>query len=132
ILEERLKAVRDGQLFSELDPGGPDTKRSWYVSKRFTEYRRKVLGQSDEIDFHSLRRSFATYIERAQGMSKAVNPSVIAELMGHKKQTLALSLYSGGLRLVDLRRAVDALSRVIEKDIQDALHVLPANDQFAA
>jgi integrase len=86
ILEERLKAASDGQLFSELDPGGPDAKRSWYVSKRFTEYRRKLLGHSGEVDFHSLRRCFATYLERAQGISKAVHPSAIAELMGQKKR----------------------------------------------
>jgi integrase len=121
ILAQRLKAATDGQLFSEFDPGGPDTKRSWYVSKRFTQYRRKVLGHSDEVDFHSLRRCFATYLERAQGISKAVHPSAIAELMGQKKQTLALSLYSGGLRLVDLRKAVDALSKVIEPEVVEAL-----------
>jgi integrase len=132
ILEERLKAASDGQLFSELDPGGPDAKRSWYVSKRFTEYRRKLLGHSGEVDFHSLRRCFATYLERAQGISKAVHPSAIAELMGQKKQTLALSLYSGGLRLADLRKAVDALSKVVEPEVLEALRVASAREAAAA
>jgi hypothetical protein len=47
----------------------------------------------------------------------AVNPSVIAELMGHKKSTLALSVYSGGLRLADWRLAVDALGEVMEPEV---------------
>jgi integrase len=132
IVEERLKAARDGLLFPELYPGGPDAKRSWYVSKRFTGYRRKVLGDSNEVDYHSLRRCFATYLDRAQGITRAVNPSVIDELMGHKKATLALSLYSGGLRLVDLRKAVDALSRVIEPELLEALRATPGRQPSAA
>jgi hypothetical protein len=76
-----------GQLFPELEPQGPDQKRSWYVSKRFTIYRRASLGDSDEVDFRQFRRCFATYLERAQGISGAVYSSVIDELMGRKKQT---------------------------------------------
>ena len=132
IVDERLKAASNGLLFAELDPGGPDAKRSWYVSKRFTEYRRKVLGNSGEVDFHSLRRCFATYLDRAQRITKAANASAIDELMGHKKQTLALSLYSGGLRLADLRKAVDALSKVIEPEVLEALKVASAREPVAA
>jgi integrase len=102
------------------------------VSKRFTEFRRKVLGDSGQVDFHSLRRYFATYLDRAQGIARAVNPSVIDELMGHKKGTLALSLYSGGLRLVDLRRAVDALTRVLEPEVMEALSAIPERQPTAA
>jgi integrase len=63
------------------------------------------------------RRCFATYLERAQGVTLKVNPSVIAELMGHAKGTLALDVYSGGLRLRELRDAIKALDRVIEKEV---------------
>lgn len=121
IFQRRLQEAQDGQLFNELEPQGPDQKRSWYVSKRFTEYRRKVLGDDDTLDFHSLRRSFATYLERAQAKSLSVNPSVIAELMGHRKQSLALSLYSGGLRLKDLRTAISSLGKVVEPRILAAI-----------
>lgn len=121
LVERRLQEAQDGQLFPELMPGGPDKKRSWYVSKRITEYRRRVLGLDDTVDFHSLRRCFATYLERAQSLTLAVNPSVIAELMGHQKSTLALSGYSGGLRLADWRLAVDALGEVMEPEVLAAL-----------
>jgi hypothetical protein len=40
---------------------------------------------------------------------------------------LALSLYSGGLRLVDLRKAVDALSKVIEPEVLDDVRSTPVS-----
>src|SRR5262249_6871286 len=125
IVEKRLQTAshNGGQLFSELEPGGPDQKRSWYVSKRFTSFRRTVLGSSDQVDFHSFRRSFATYLERAQSISGAVYPSVIDELIGHKKQTLALSLYSGGLRRDHLQAAIGAMADAIEPEVLSAIGV---------
>jgi integrase len=121
ILERRLGTAEGGQLFPELKPGGPDGKRSWYVSKRFTQYRRTVLGEDSTVDFHSLRRSFATYLEHATTASLKVNPSVIAELMGHQKGTLALSVYSGGLRLQHLKDAIAVLWEVMEPEVREAL-----------
>lgn len=121
IVEKRSKEARDGQLFPELTPQGPDQKRSWYVSKRITLYRRRVLGEDDTVDFHSLRRSFATYLERAQAVTLPVNHSVIADLMGHTKGSMALSLYSGGLRLRHLIEAIDSLPQVIEPEVMAAL-----------
>jgi hypothetical protein len=112
-----------GQLFSELEPGGPDEKRSYVVTKRFTDFRREVLGPDDTVNFHSLRRSFATYLEHASTRSLMVNPQVIAELMGHNKGTLALSLYSGGLRIQHLRNAIETLSEVIDAEVLAALPV---------
>jgi len=121
IIMRRLRTAEDGQLFPELEPQGPDRKRSWYVSKRITQYRRKVLGEDSTVDFHSLRRCFATYMERAQNVTLEVNPSVIAELMGHEKPTLALSVYSGGIRLEGLRRAIEALDQVVEPEVLAAV-----------
>ena len=103
ILLRRLHAAKDGLLFPELRPGGPDGKRSWYATKRYTEFRRSVLGSDDRVDFHSFRRTFATYLERASTLTAAVNTSVTAELMGHTKTSLAFSLYSGGLTLENLQ-----------------------------
>jgi integrase len=122
---ERRKAAAGGKpqarLFGELKPGGPDGKHSWYVSKVFTRFRRSVLGESDAVDFHSLRRTFATYLEHASTRTVKVNPQVIAELMGHEKGTLALSVYSGGLRLQHLRDAIEAMGEVIEPEVRELL-----------
>lgn len=122
IIQRRLAGSSDGWVFSGLTPAGPDGKRSWIVVKRFATFRQKVLGPSKQIDFHSFRRSFATYLERASTQTTAINSSVIAELMGHVKPTLALAVYSSGLVPEQLREAVDALDRVIEPQV--AKHLL--------
>jgi integrase len=108
-------------LFPELPPQGPDRKRSWYTSKKFTAFRRRVLGEDDTVDFHSLRRTFATYLEHAQRQSLDVNPGIIAELMGHEKGTLALSVYSGGYRIEHLQKAIGVLGETIEPEVLRAL-----------
>jgi integrase len=117
VMQRRLTGSSDGWVFSGLTPAGPDGKRSWIVVKRFATFRQKVLGPSKEVDFHSFRRCFATYLERASTHTTAVNSSVIAELMGHAKPTLALAVYSSGLVPEQLRAAIDALDRVIEPQV---------------
>lgn len=122
ILERRLKgSTREDKLFPELKPGGPDSKRSWYTSKTFTRFRRKVLGDSDQVDYHSLRRSFATYLAHATTKTHKVNPQVIAELMGHTKGTLALQTYAGKMHLEHLRDALEAMESVIEPKLKEAI-----------
>ncbi len=121
IIIRRTEGAVDDELFPELPPQGPDQKKSWYTSKRFTVFRRRVLGQDDTVDFHSLRRNFATYLDRAQGITQAVHPGIIAELMGHEKGSLALSLYSGGYLVDQLRKAIDTLSDVMELDVLEAV-----------
>ena len=117
IIQRRIASSSDGWIFSGLTPAGPDGKRSWIVVKRYATFRQAVLGQSGAVDFHSFRRSFATYLERASTHSMAVNSSVIAELMGHVKPTLALAVYSSGLVTSQLRAAIDALDQVIEPEV---------------
>lgn len=119
IILRRLANSRDGWIFSGLTPGGPDGKRSWIVVKRFATFRQQILGPSKEVDFHSFRRCFATYLERASTHTTAVNSSVIAELMGHTKPTLALAVYSSGLVPEQLRAAIDAVDQVIEPDVSE-------------
>jgi len=117
IIERRLNNTSDGWLFSGLTPAGPDAKRSWIVAKRFATYRQAALGPDKTVDFHSLRRTFATYLERASTQTHAVNTSTIAELMGHVKPTMALAVYSSGLVPAQLRSAIDALDLVLEAEI---------------
>ena len=117
VIQRRMASSSDGWVFSGLTPAGPDGKRSWIVVKRYATFRQAVLGQGGGVDFHSFRRSFATYLERASTHSMAVNSSVIAELMGHVKPTLALAVYSSGLVPSQLRAAIDALNHVIEPEV---------------
>lgn len=90
ILQQRVARSSDGWVCSGLTPAGPDGKRSWIVVKRFATFCQKVLGPSKQVDVHSFRRCFATYLQRASTHTTTVNSSVIAELMGHAKPRSAL------------------------------------------
>jgi integrase len=118
-------------LFPALKPGGPDGKRSWYVSKRFTTYRRAVgVGASGTV-FHCFRKNAATALERAR-----VPENEAVQILGHKKLTMSYGLYSGGLDLAGLARVVAAitypgldltgLSAPLEKPIRQQLPDAPA------
>lgn len=86
------------------------------ASKAFTRFRRRLLGDDDTVNFHSLRRSFATYLERAK-----VGDSLEAELMGHSKKTLSKSVYSGGMTAAQRREAVEAMAAQIEHEVAKAV-----------
>jgi integrase len=92
-------------LFPALKGGGPDEKRSWYVSKRFTTYRRAVGVRASETVFHCFRKNAATALERAR-----VPENEAVQILGHKKMTMSYGLYSGGLDLMGLQRVVEAIS----------------------
>src|SRR5439155_10291304 len=63
VIRERIGKRKDGFLFAELAPGGPDNKRSWQVQKAMGRYRR-ILELPMGVNFHSTRRTFATVMER--------------------------------------------------------------------
>jgi len=101
IIEERLEALEDqsgdAPLFPECPPGGPDRKRSWTLSKRFTTFRRDVLGKASDgqLDYHSFRRCFITNMENAQRKGASACSELIRDhLVGHKPQSLAGSTYA--------------------------------------
>ncbi|MBO1361922.1 tyrosine-type recombinase/integrase [Acetobacter sacchari] len=97
ILERRLASAGeepDALLFPELPPGGPDGKRSWTFAKRFSEFRKRVLGEDHHTDFHSLRRTFLTYMEEANANGASACTELVRDhLAGHKPQSLAGSTY---------------------------------------
>jgi len=100
----RLKASSpDGYLIPNLKPAGRSNKRSHNISKQFGRYKTK-LGFTKEHDFHSLRRTFATVLENA-----GVPESTISQLMGHKKQSISLYLYSGGLEFTRLKEEIERI-----------------------
>ena len=85
-----------GWLFPVLKPGGPDQKRSWYLSKTFTTYRRK-LGvtqinpetKRDRVDFHSFRRSAIQVLEWAR-----IAQTEVAQVVGHEKKGITFDTYN--------------------------------------
>jgi integrase len=53
-LDEAPKGAPGAYLFPDLKPGGPDRKRSHYLTKVFTRVRRSVLGDGQEVKLASV------------------------------------------------------------------------------
>lgn len=99
-----VKAQGHKFLFRGLSPGGPDEKRSWYVGRRFTAYRRSVGAGADKTTFHCFRKNVSTALERAR-----IPEAEAARIVGHRFNTMTYGLYSGGLDLKGLERVVEAI-----------------------
>jgi integrase len=94
-------STTDAYLIPGLTTGGTDSKRSFYCSKTFGNLLRTAGFPKGELDFHSLRRSFA------QRMEQAGVPTPTAELlMGHERTSMTFGLYSQGIDLDGLALAV--------------------------
>lgn len=104
VLKRRTAASQEGFLFDRLVPGGPDGKRSWNASKAFLHYTRSLdLKDGERQTFHALRKSFVEVMEAVE-----VPVSTIQLIIGHTRQSLALTVYSQGQR-VQLREAINKL-----------------------
>jgi integrase len=101
---ERLLESRATYLIDGLEPGGPDKKRSWYVSKAFRRYRERVGVVGALRDFHALRNTFIEAMEAAE-----VPEPTVKLLVGHKRSSLTYGHYSRGAR-VELRQAMEKLT----------------------
>jgi integrase len=102
----------DSWLFPALKPGGPDRKRSWYISKRFVEYRRELgvlrideITGKDRIDFHSFRRTVIHVLERAR-----LPQTEVAQVVGHEREGITFGTYNAlGLHLAARREVIEAI-----------------------
>jgi len=88
VIRERIGKRKDGFLFAELAPGGPDNKRSWQVQKAMGRYRR-ILELPMGVNFHSTRRTFATVMER-----RGVNQQWATRYFGHKPEGMMAAVYA--------------------------------------
>ncbi|MFG1372181.1 tyrosine-type recombinase/integrase [Xanthobacter oligotrophicus] len=91
-------------------------ERSFKASNAFTAYRREVGVDAvipgkrrSLVNFHSFRRWFITQAERAD-----VPESIIAVVVGHKREGMTLGRYSAGPLQEQARRCVEAV-RLPEK-----------------
>ncbi|WP_172965641.1 site-specific integrase [Agrobacterium sp. FDAARGOS_525] len=111
-LLEFMRHHKSEWLFPALKPGGPDGKRSWYISKRFTEYRRKLKivrpderTGKDRVDFHSFRRSAIKVLERAR-----LPQTEVAQVVGHDREGITFGTYNpDGLDIRALQQVVEAI-----------------------
>ena len=124
VLASRLASLpnqaADAPLWPEVPGAGADERRAKTLSTRFIIVRRRLLGADDGADLHSLRRNFMTACETAQHAGGRISPEITALLVGHKRGSMALDLYSewsrmgrrtigGGMaeKLATLRDALD-------------------------
>jgi integrase len=108
---EYCDQVKSGPLWPGLKPGGPDGKRSWYVSKRLTDYRRSLglieidnVTKRDRLEFHSLRPSAITSLKHA-----GVAEHDVAEIVGHEHPRVTFGVYPGRQKLERLKAVVEAI-----------------------
>ena len=80
---------QDSFLFPELSANRQGV-RTDALGKRFSRLK-DSLGFGPELVFHSIRKSFTTFMEQAE-----VPEGVTADIVGHEKQTITYGLYSGG------------------------------------
>ena len=100
IIDRRLGDENE-YLFAGLSAGGPDEKRSWYVSKAYGRFRQSVGVTERGQDFHALRNTFI-------GMMEGVGApeSTVKLIVGHRRESMTYGHYSKGDR-VDLRAVVE-------------------------
>ena len=102
LLESNPSSSPDGYLLFDLT-ANQYGKRSVQVGKRFSRVKTK-LGFDGHHDFHSIRKTVSTQLERA-GVSEGIS----ADILGHEKQTMTYGLYSGGSSLEQKAAAVDLI-----------------------
>jgi integrase len=98
VLQARADAQKDpkGLLFSECQPGGPDNKTSWHVSKALGKDRDRL--KLDAVTFHSTRATFMTLQENA-----GTNYVHVQRYVGHVIDTVMHTDYSGGSSVETLK-----------------------------
>ena len=120
IVERRTSGLSDDDsIFPEWPPAKSRKtlrEHSFKASNHFTDYRRKVGvderregSRRARVNFHSFRRWFITAAERADQPE-----SIIAAVVGHKRQGMTLGVYSGGPLLEQARRCVEAVKLPID------------------
>lgn len=103
VVADRLASLPDhapgASLWPEVPPQGPDRRRSKPISTLYVPLRARILGESQEVDLHSFRRTLLTAAETALHNGGRINAELIPLLGGHKRSGLALSLYSDWNRI---------------------------------
>lgn len=97
------EALPEGPMFPGLRPGGPDGKRSWYFTRRYTEFRRTLGIVRPRVSFHSFRKCVTTALDNAR-----VVQTDVAAIIGHERG-FTFDTYSAGLQLPVLQSIVDRI-----------------------
>ena len=110
LLEPMSGTFGEGHLINGIKSGGYDNKRSWNFQKKLGRLRKKI-GIPIEINFHTLRNTFATKMENLGIPTNHIN-----KLMGHKHNNMSLDTYSTGMEIEPLVESINKLKYGEEVD----------------
>lgn len=99
----RLVRDSDGYVLSGLDTENKYASRSSAIGKRFGKLK-TAEGFGPKQVFHSIRKTVVTILENAE-----VPEGIVADIVGHEKQTITYGLYSGGSSLARKAEAISCL-----------------------
>ncbi len=94
---------KDGFVLSGL-AANRNGDRGDAIGKKFTRLK-KSMGFDGRRVFHSIRKTVVTILENA-----GAPENVVADIVGHEKNTITFGLYSGGVSLSVKREALDKLA----------------------
>ena len=117
IIDKLKDSAKDEYLISAINSGGYDNKRSWNFQKKLGRLRKKI-GIPIEINFHTLRNTFATKMENLGIPTNHIN-----KLMGHKHNNMSLDTYSSGMQIEHLVESINKLTygEEIDSFVKDTL-----------
>lgn len=98
-LADLADAPDDAPLWPEIPPQGADQDRATVMTSRFAPIRRRLFGDARGIQLYSFRRTFISAAETAMHKGGPVTRDMIALIVGHKRGTMALDVYSDWSRL---------------------------------
>jgi len=102
LVQHLMQTTTDGYLLPGLTSGGPDDTRGASLQDKLRSTIRDKAGITDRrVVPHTLRNGFITALERA-----GVPPHEIQLLVGHKRGSVTLDVYSEGAGLERLKDAV--------------------------
>jgi len=104
IINNLKSSSKEEFLIKGINSGGFDNKRSWNFQKKLGRLRKKI-GIPIEINFHTLRNTFATRME-----NRGIPANHISQLMGHKDNIMALDTYSAGMKIEHLVESINKLT----------------------
>lgn len=125
VMQARLKTLEDcspgASIWPEVAGATNAEKRAKTLSSRFVPVRRRILGEDDGTDMHSLRRAFMTAAETAHHAGGRVNPELIDLLVGHKRGRMSLDLYSEWSRMGRMVGTMDAKLATLRAAVDDTV-----------
>ena len=104
IIDELISKTGDHWLIPNVRSKGGAYRRGDVLGKRFGRLKTKLGFPSTKV-FHSLRKTFITACEQAEALE-----GVVADIVGHEKQTMTYGLYSGGSSIKQRVYVIESLS----------------------